>query len=166
VARDGLAGGAASCAGGPKGLIRRASSVFVGIVAEQSTSTARMDVEQVWRGRDLAPTIVVQTGQTQLPWPLGVFIRSGGSGDVALEPGTTYVVALEEDPQQLRTNSCLVAEATKPLLALAPDDARAPAADGLSGMRQGAISSVVAVVGGALIAALVFVVVVRRRRRG
>lgn len=156
---------AASCAGGFRGLLKRADRVFVGTVTQQGISTARIDVEQVWRGPDLAPMIVVKTGQDQLPWPLSVFLRSGSSADVALEPGTTYVVALQDDdPQQLRTNSCLVAPATRPLLALAPGDARDPVPGAMSGMVAGIFTPGVALGAGVVITALVLTAVVLRRR--
>lgn len=157
---------AASCAGGFRGLLKRADRAFVGTVTQQDISTARIDVEQVWYGADLAPTVVVKTGQDQLPWPLSVFLRSGSSADVALEPGTTYVIAMEGGTQELRTNSCLVAEATKPLLALAPDDARAPVPGAISGMPAGIFSTGVAVAGVGVLVALALAVIVARRRRG
>lgn len=157
---------AASCAGGPRGQLKRAPWVFVGTVIQQDISTARIDVEQVWRGPDLAPRVLVQTGQTQPPWPLSLFLASGSSGDATLEPGNTYVIALEDDQQRLRTNTCAVAEATKPLLARAPDDARDPVADGLSGIPSAPFNLALVAAGGALLVAMGIALLVIRRRRG
>ena len=152
----------ASC-GGPF-RPTRAAWVFVGTAVRQTASHALIDVEQVWRGRDLAPEILVKTGQDQPPWPLSMFGGLHGSGDIALEPGRRYVVGLEEGPV-LRTNNCVVVEATPELLAKAPDDARGPVPGAVSGMSP-ARWIAPALWGGvalALIGALT--VVVRRRRR-
>ena len=158
---------AASCGGEFTDLVKDERWVFVGTATQQDKTSARLDVKQVWRGPDLAPTVAVQTGQTQPPWPLSVFMGLSGSGDVALEPGTTYVVALEEDVEHLRTNNCVVAEATKPVLALAPDDVRGPTPGGVSGMRDGPFTPAVAVTAAGLMLAMVFaLLVLRRRRRG
>lgn len=155
----------ASCAGPIKGAVKRAPWVFVGTATQQDVSTARLDVEQVWRGPDLAPTVFVQTGQTQPPWPLSLFIRSGSSGDATLEPGTTYVVAVEEHEHRLLTNNCVVTEATRPLLTLAPDDARAPVEGAVSGLRPGPSAVGLVAAGTALVLALVIGLLIARRRR-
>lgn len=152
----------ASCGGEVSEFVRRMPRVFVGTVAQQSASHAQFDVAQVWRGPDLAPRIVVQTGQSQLPWPLSLFTGVSSSSDATLEPGQTYVVALEEDT--LRTNACLVGEATPQLLALAPDDVRDPVRGGLSG--TGGVDPTVMLGGAALVVvALTALFAARRRRR-
>ena len=151
---------AASCGGEVSEFVSRMQRVFVGTVAQQSASHAQFDVEQVWRGPDLAPRVVVQTGQS---WPLSLISGLSSSNDAMLEPGRTYVVALEEDT--LRTNACLVGEVTPELLALAPDDVRDPVRGGLSGGQGAAVSPAVMLAGAGLVIVAVAALLARRRRR-
>ena len=152
----------ASC-GGPF-RPKRAPWVFVGTAVRQTASHAVINVEQVWRGRDLAPEILLKTGQDQPPWPLSMFGGLHGSGDIALKPGRRYVVGLEEGPV-LRTNSCVVVEATPKLLAKAPPDAREPVPGALSGMSPARWIAPALWGGVALGLIAAMAIVVRRRRR-
>ncbi|MBW3576944.1 MAG: hypothetical protein KY462_04240 [Actinobacteria bacterium] len=129
----------ASCAADPVKLIAGKQMVFVGTVVERNHYYARVDVEETWRGPDLAPSVVVQTRHADPPWwPLNVISKSYTSVDAQLVPGTRYIIATEEGG--FRTNDCLVAEAAEPLVArLRPDSTRGPVATGNAGADRRAL---------------------------
>lgn len=97
----------ASCAGEFVDVAADADSLFVGTVEETGDGFTRFQVEEVWRGPDLAPETWVQTGQEQPPWPLSLFESAASSTDADLAVGRRYVVGTYGD---FVTNSCLVAE--------------------------------------------------------
>lgn len=120
---------AASCAA-PAGGIPDADTAFVGTVVEQHERHARVDVDEVWRGPDLAPTVWVATAAHGNPWPLSLFVSS--SLDAHLVSGRRYIIAGEGG--ELRTDACLVAQASDPLVErLAPETTREPVAGGTTG---------------------------------
>lgn len=108
-------------------------SVFVGTVVHGG-DVARLAVDEVWSGPDLAPEVAVRTGSEQLPWPASLLLRRASSVDADLQFGERYVVATHAD---FATDGCSSLLADAGVLADAPPDARAPAADGLGGHRLG-----------------------------
>lgn len=113
-----------SCAAEPEDLIGGQETVFVGTVAEVSQGRARVDVEEVWRGPDLAPSVWVETGPSAP--------ATSTSVDAELVPGMAYIIATSDDG--FRTNSCLVIEASQGVTdRLAPADTREPTATGSAG---------------------------------
>lgn len=122
----------ASCAAEPEELIASKETVFVATVLEQNDRYARVQVEEIWRGPALAPSVWLRTAADEAPWwPLSLVSRSQTSVDAQLVPGARYVIATEG---AFRTNTCLVAEASEPFVErLAPDATRAPVAFGDTG---------------------------------
>lgn len=127
----------ASCAAEPEETIAGQETVFLATVIEQTARYARVEVEEVWRGPDLAPSVWLQTSPAELPpWPVRLIHRVATSVDAELVPGTRYVIATVDGGYE--TNSCLVTEASAPLVErLAPEDARQPAASGATGNGPG-----------------------------
>ncbi len=97
----------ASCAGEFTDVAADADSLFIGTVLETRDGFARFQVDEVWRGPDLASKLWVQTGQKQPPWPISLFEGGASSTDADLAVGRRYVVGTYGD---FVTNSCLVAE--------------------------------------------------------
>lgn len=108
-------------------------SVFVGMVVHGG-DVARLAVDEVWSGPDLAPEVAVRTGQDQLPWPASQVLQTASSVDADLLLGERYLVATHGD---FATDLCSSMVADAEVLAEAPADARAPSADGLRGHRPG-----------------------------
>lgn len=108
-------------------------SVFVGTVIHGG-AVARLAVDEVWSGPDLASEVAVRTGPEQLPWPASLALRRATSVDADLQLGERYVVATHAD---FATDGCSSLLADSQVLTDAPPDARAPAADGHRGHRPG-----------------------------
>ena len=115
-------------------------SVFVGTVVHGG-AVARLVVDEVWSGPDLAPEVAVRTGPEQLPWPASLVLRSATSVDADLRLGQRYVVATHGD---FATDSCSSMVADPEALADAPTDARAPVDGGLRGHRPGPFDTALA----------------------
>jgi hypothetical protein len=110
-------------------------SVFVGTVVEGGdTHLARLAVDEVWSGPDLAPEVAVRTGPEQPPWPISLVQQKVTSVDADLLLGEQYLVATYGD---FATDVCSSLVADAEVLGDAPPDARAPAPDGLPGHRPG-----------------------------
>lgn len=121
----------ASCAGELADLIADMETVFVATALEQGPRFARVEVDEVWRGPDLAPSVSVQTAAAVTWWPLRLVEKTRTSVDAELVPGTRYLIATHDG---FRTNACLVAPASDPFVdRLAPQDAREPVATGQTG---------------------------------
>lgn len=117
----------------PEEAIPDAETVFLGTVVEQRARHARVEVDEVWRGPDLAPSVWVKTARGGDLGPLGRFFRSS-PGDAQLAPGRRYIIASDE--RELHTDVCLVAQASEPLVErLAPESTREPLATGATGER-------------------------------
>lgn len=102
----------ASCAVEPEELIASKETVFVAMVLEQNDRSARVEVEEIWRGPELAHSVWLRTAADEATWwPLSLLSRSQTSVDAQLVPGVRYLIATEEGG--FRTNTCLVAEATE-----------------------------------------------------
>lgn len=108
-------------------------SVFVGMVVHGG-DVARLAVDQVWSGPDLAPEVTVRTGPDQRPWPASRLLRTASSVDADLLLGERYLVATHGD---FATDLCSSMVADRDVLAAAPTDARPPTTDGLPGHRPG-----------------------------
>lgn len=145
----------ASCAADPEEAIDNKQTVFVATAVEQRHPYARVEIKEIWRGPDLAPSVWLQTTPVQAPsWPLNLVSRTYTSVDADLVPGTRYLIATEEGG--FRTNNCLVAEASDPFVdRLAPDVTREPVASGQTGMEP---SSLDGPIGIALAVALIALV--------
>ena len=125
-------------------------SVFVGTVVHGG-DVARLAVDEVWSGPDLAPEVTVRTGRDQLPWPASRVARRVSSVDADLLLGWQYVVATHGD---FATDRCSSMVADAAVLAEAPADARAPTTEGLRGYRPGPFDTALgATVLGALLGA-------------
>ena len=123
---------AASCAAEPSLSAAASRHAFVGRVTQIRGGVARIAVDSVWRGPDLAPVVWVQGGQAQPPFPVSLFMSAASSVDVHWSPG--QVVLVGADAPDLRTNACLTTTmAAEDLADLAPPDARPPVAGGLDG---------------------------------
>lgn len=124
----------ADCADEPADLIADRETVFVATAVEQGPRFARLDVEEVWRGPDLAPSVSVQTASGGAAWwPLSLVVPTHTSVDAEFVPGTRYLIATEDGG--FRTNTCLVARASEPFVdRLAPQDTREPIATGQAGV--------------------------------
>lgn len=106
-------------------------SVFVGSVVQGGgVHPARLAVDEVGSGPDLAPEVLVRAGPEQLPWPASEFMVRASSSYADLVLGEEYLVATYDD---FATNACLSLAAGAEVLANAPPDARTPTAGGLSG---------------------------------
>jgi HAMP domain-containing protein len=111
----------------------RGQSAFIGSVIEGGNQhRARMVVEEVWSGPDLAPVVLVRTGPEQLPWPLSTMLVRNSSVDADLGLGEQYLVATHGD---FATDFCSSMVADADVLAQVPDDARPPT-DGASAGHQ------------------------------
>ena len=108
-------------------------SVFVGMVVHGG-DVARLAVDEVWSGPDLAPDVAVRTGPDQLPWPASRVLQTASSVDADLRLGERYLVATHG---AFATDLCSSMVADAEVLAEAPADARSPTADGLRGHRPG-----------------------------
>ncbi|MBW3577685.1 MAG: hypothetical protein KY462_08105 [Actinobacteria bacterium] len=79
----------ADCAGEPADLIADMETVFVATAVEQGPRFARLDVDEVWRGPDPAPSVSVQTASGDAAWwPLRLVVRKRTSVDAQRVPGT------------------------------------------------------------------------------
>lgn len=127
----------ASCAAEAEDAIAEQETVFLGTAVEQTDRYARVEVEAVWRGTDLAPTVWLQTSAADPPpWPASLVLRAATSVDAELVPGARYVIAAVDDGFQ--TNDCLVTDASASVLErLAPQDTRQPTAAGATGAGPG-----------------------------
>lgn len=125
----------ASCAAEFTDVAADADSLFVGKVEEAREGFTRFQVEEVWRGPDLASEIWVQSGQEQPPWPISLFEGGASSVDANFVEGRRYVVGTYGD---FVTNSCLVqAMGDEAILAdRKPADIREPIAQGSQGADQ------------------------------
>lgn len=124
---------ATSCVS-PEDAIPDTETAFVGTAVEQRQRHARVDVDEVWRGPDLAPTVWVKTAPGNDLGPLSSFFGSSSLSNAQLEPGRRYIIA--SDGRELRTNVCLVAQASEPLVEhLAPETTREPIANGTTGVQ-------------------------------
>lgn len=145
----------ASCAAEPEDAIADRATVFLATAVEQTDRYARVEVAEVWRGPDLAPTVWLQTSSAELaPWPLRLVLRASTSVDAQLVPGTRYLIATQDGG--FRTSTCLVTEASEDLVRrLAPETTRPPIASGATGAEPGVLDGTSGVaVAIALIAAL------------
>ena len=123
-------------------------SVFVGTVVHGG-DVARLAVDEVWSGPDLAPEVAVRTGPDQPPWPASRVLRRASSVDADLLLGWQYLVATHGD---FATTLCSSMVADAEVLADAPLDARAPTIDGLRGYRPGPFDTAL---GATVLAALI-----------
>lgn len=113
----------------------RGQSVFVGSVIEGGNQhRARVAVDQVWSGPDLAPVVLVRTGPEQLPWPLSTMLVRASSVDADLILGEKYLVATHGD---FATDICSSMVADADVLAQVPDDARPPTDGASTGHQPG-----------------------------
>ena len=113
----------------------RGTSVFVGSVREAGMPFfATIDVESVWAGPDLAPTVLVRTGPEQHPWPISEVLVRQTSVDAELWRGGRFLVVVDDE---FATTLCDTLEVDASVLAAAPEDARPPTDDGLTGYRRG-----------------------------
>lgn len=136
----------ADCAAEPEVAIATQELVFVATALEQTDYHARVEVEEIWRGPDLAPRVWVRTSSADLPpWPRSLVVRAATSIDVALVPGSRYLIATENGT--FRTNTCLVTEASDGLLErLAPEVTRQPIASGATGEGPGILEGTTGIV--------------------
>lgn len=140
----------ASCAAEAEDAIADQEIVFVAVAIEQTDRHARVEVVEIWRGPDLAPTVWLQTTAAELPpWPQRLTQQAATSVDASLIPGTRYLIGTVDG--SFRTNTCLVTEASdalverlKPQITRQPDDAGATG-DG-PGTLEGTSGLVVAIV--------------------
>ncbi len=125
----------ASCAAfSPAVAVAGAEVLFVGFATANRERGAytKFSVEEVWKGPNLAPTVWVQGGQDQGPWPLNNFIAVASGNDVRFEVGERYLVAA--DAQTFRTHDCTAPQPFEPSLRqYAPVSIRGPTGEGLSG---------------------------------
>lgn len=113
----------------------RGESVFVGSVIEGGNQhRARMAVDQVWAGPDLASVVLVRTGAEQLPWPVSKVLVRETSVDADLTLGEQYLVATYGD---FATRICSSMVAGADVLAQAPNDVRAPVEGASTGHQLG-----------------------------
>lgn len=127
----------ADCAAAPADVITEQEMVFLATAVEQTDRYARVEVEEIWRGPDLAPTVWLQTSAAELPpWPARLLLRAATSVDADLVPGTPYLIATVDGG--FETNTCLVTEASNEVMErLAPDATREPVASGATGQGPG-----------------------------
>jgi hypothetical protein len=161
---------AADCAVLVDAGIEEWDTVFVGVATDVGVRTASFAVEEVWQGRDLAPSVRLVRRHGGSPWPLslGDGLVSASSVDAAVDEGTTYLVGLYA-PGATTISSCDVAELTAQLRErLAPPEVRAPVADGDGGVSvlQRTEVALPLVLATAVAAALALGVAVRRRAGG
>lgn len=144
----------ASCASdaGPSG----SDVVFLGTASERRGGYTRFDVAEVWAGPDLAPSVWVQTGQDQPPWPMSWFVAVGSSVDIDPPEGKRLLVGADG---AFRTNACVVTDDRARIEAQRPEGVRRPVAGGAEGadpppnpLVQGGIAAgaLLAVVGGGI----------------
>jgi hypothetical protein len=133
----GSAGAQASCAAPPslKDQIAAARLVFVGTVVSTSDNdrVARVRVESIWKGPDLPAFVDVHgspvSGQ-----------NAGSSIDRHYRAGERDLFVLYSDSPPLQDNSCSATQPyTEQLAALAPADARVPAAATTSPENQNSV---------------------------
>ena len=155
---------AASCAQDFEATIPDAPVVFVGSVAEVRGGLARFDVQGVLKGPDLAPTIWLQGGQDQPPFPMNLSMGVGSSGDVMWTQGATYLIGASRN---FRTNNCSVSSPGQVLTAADQARLRPPVDGGATGypVRDTPIVAVIGLYGAAAVAALAVVLWATRRRR-
>lgn len=139
---------AASCAGPSRQLVAQSPIAFVGTVTAVDGGYARLDVDTVARGPDLAPSVWVQTGQQPSLFNVGSRYAVGGYDD-------------------FRTNECLVYETnTTTVAGVAPGQHRQPGANGLTGADVATSGPPGLLVAGVIVGAVTALVLgVRRRSR-
>ncbi len=114
--------------------VARAEVLLVGVATanrEQGAYT-KFNVEEVWKGPDLAPKVWVQGGQDQPPWPFNHFIGVNSSNDVRFEVGERYLIAASAET--FKTEACTATRTFDPRLReYAPSSIRGPNQQGLAG---------------------------------
>jgi hypothetical protein len=137
--------------------LQEAPVVFVGRVAatENKGRTARVRVEQVWKGGPVADRVTVKGGAEG---------NAASSVDRSFEVGVRYLFAPVRDGASFRDNFCTATvEYSGDVARLVPDTVTLPrrSASGSSGVAvQAAIALVLVVIG-----VIVSVIASRRRRR-
>jgi hypothetical protein len=121
----------ASCAedAGPAG----SEVIFVGTPREERRGYTRFDVDEIWAGPDLAPSVWVLSGQQQPGFPWFLIQGVSGSTDadfVDVGDGQRWVVGATS---AFATSGCSVALVDEPG-STRPGGARPPVAGGLRGV--------------------------------
>jgi hypothetical protein len=151
------AGASCATAGAVPQRLQEAEVVFVGRVVTTSDKgrTARVRVEQVWKGAPISDRVTVRGGAEG---------NAASSVDRSFNAGVRYLFVPSRDGGQFRDSSCsATVEYSGALAQFAPDTVTLPrrSSTGSSGLARQAAIALVVVLGGVILS----VAASRRRRR-
>lgn len=150
----------------PERALARAASVFTGVAEDvgEFGALARVRVDRVWKGPDLAERVAVRGGSA--PGLLHLFVQAGESTDTEFTPGAGYLFVVD-DLSSFEVAECGGTTTLSDAVARAePAGSRSPTAGGLTGAPTGALPRWAALPALAVGAVAGGLYLLRRRARG